>query len=124
MESQANLGFLQFAEIAIRRCQPLFQTVSRTEGQLDRFEPLGQHAAQSAGALPPQLGRLPILIQQRLQLLEAPMQAGPTKRRGEMVEDYCLGPAFGLAALAGIVDDKGIEMGHRAQGPFREAVPR
>ena len=52
------------------------------------------------------------------------MQAGPTKRRGEMVEDHCLGPAFGLAAFARIVDDKGIEMGHRAQGPFREAVPR
>ena len=38
-----------------------------------------------------------------------------------MVEDHRLGAALGLTALARIVDDEGIEMGHGAQGPFREA---
>ncbi len=41
-----------------------------------------------------------------------------------MIEDDGLGTALGLAALAGVVDDEGIEMGHGPQGPFGKAAVR
>ena len=40
------------------------------------------------------------------------MQAGPAQGWGEVVEDHGLAAPFGLGALARIVDDEGVEVGH------------
>ena len=41
-----------------------------------------------------------------------------------MVDDDRLGPALGLGPFAGIVDDEGVQVGHRSQRRFRKTVRR
>ena len=50
------------------------------------------------------------------------MEPGTTQWGCEVIEDDGLGTPLRLAALARIVDDEGIEMGHRAQGPLRKTA--
>jgi gentisate 1,2-dioxygenase len=53
-----------------------------------------------------------------------PMEPSAAQGRGEVVDDHGLGAPFGLGALAGIVNDEGIEVGQGAKGPFRKTLAR
>ena len=52
------------------------------------------------------------------------MKSSPSQGWGQVIEDHGLAAALGLAALAGIVHDEGIEMGQGPKRPFWEAVLR
>ena len=142
MQARADLGLLQLAEVAIGGLEPLepdfvasgspvsaFRAPRGTgrlqlRGQLELVEALKQLLLQLATARRPQFAGLPVLIEQGLQFQQGPIQAGPAQGGSEVVEDHGLAAPFGLGALARIVNDEGIEMGHRPQGPLREAVGR
>ena len=57
-------------------------------------------------------------------LKESPMKQLAGAISAGVVEDHCLGPPLGLAALARVIDDERIQVGHRSEGPLREAVRR
>ena len=77
------------------------------------LQALGQLLGQAQAALTAQLAGLPVLVKQRLQLLQLLVQARPAQGGSEVIEDYRLGAPLGLAALPRIIDDEGIEMGQR-----------
>ncbi len=64
-----------------------------------------------SGAIP---SGFEIFIDQRLQVLEGPVAFGTGQRRGHVVDDDRLRTALGLRALAGIIDDEGVQVRQRA----------
>ena len=62
-----------------------------------------------------------VFVDEGFQGAELAVGFGAGERRGEVVDDDGLGAALGLRALAGVVDDEGVEVGHRAEDGFGEA---
>ena len=62
-----------------------------------------------------------VLVDQRLELGEAAMDLGARHRRHEMVDDHRRRAALGLAALARVVDDEGIDERERPERDLRPA---
>ena len=122
VQAEPDLGFLEFAEVAVRRLQPGFQILLGHGGQLQLLQQGAQPLPQQGGAGAAQLPRLPVFIEQGLQALQVAVQTGPAQGRGQVVEDHRLGTALGLAALPRVIDDEGVEVGQGPQGPFGEAV--
>ena len=50
------------------------------------------------------------------------MQACPSEGWRQVIEDHRLAAALGLGTLAGIVDDEGIKVWQRPQGPLRKTA--
>ena len=131
MQTEADLGFLEFAQIAIGGIQkpiemlvlailPL-RAASVVSGQLQQAQLFCQLGAQQLGPLTAHLARFPVLIHLGLEALQIPMQPRPSQGWGEVIEDHRLGPPFGLGSFARIVDNEGIEVGHGAEGPLGKA---
>ena len=81
-------------------------------------------SASTRGPLRIEIGGERILVDQRLQPCEVVVQFGTGHRWRQMIDNDRAGAAFGLDALAGIVDDKGIEMRQRSQHRIRKAIRR
>ena len=121
MQTQPDLGLLQFAEIAIGLLQLLVEIAGQA-GQRQLLQLLRQLLTQQQGPLGTELAGLPVLIEQRLQSLQLAIKPGPAQGWGEVIQDHRLGTPLGLAALTRIIDDERIEVRQRTQGPFREAA--
>ena len=76
-------------------------------------------AFQQFAACCAQLTRFDVLIKQRFQSQQIPMQSRTTQRWGEVIDDHRLTPSLGLRPLSGIIDDEGIDIGDGSQGQRR-----
>ncbi len=139
VQTVADLHFLEIAEIGIELLQRLVFALALGDASIavetDICDEIEDLLAEKPNAAWIATGRLVIFVDQRLQILQRPVALGPRQRRGQMVDDDSAGPALGLRALAGIVDDKGIEMRQaaedrlgiaflrRAPVPCRAAIP-
>ena len=89
-------------------------------------------ARRSAGSLGgSSASQLRVLVEQLLELGQLVVGLGAHHRRHEVVDDHRVGAALGLHALAGVVDDEGVEERHvgqrgvgRALGAEPEALAR
>ena len=61
------------------------------------------------------------LVHQPLQLLQCAVAAGAGERRRQVIDDHGRPPPLGLAALAGVVHDEGIDVRERPERGLREA---
>ena len=123
MQSRADLRFLELTEIAIGRIQRVIPLAGRQHPlEFRSTELLKDLCPEPLTAGTPELHRFPVLIDQRLQLPQVPMQTRPTERGGEVIEDHRLGAPLGLGAFTRVVHDEGIEVGHGPQGQLREAA--
>ena len=113
METQPDLGFLEFTEVAVGGLQPPIpgRSAAGGGGKLQLSQAVLQLETQGFGAFSSELAGLPVLIEQGLQGLEIAMQAGSSQGRREVIKDHGLAAALGLAALPRIVHDEGIDDG-------------
>ena len=121
MQPRADLRLLEFAEIAIHTIEPLQQGVP-TAGQFQPIQLLLELLLQQGRTATAQLLRLPVLIQQPFQLRQWTVQPSATQWRGEVIKDQGLAAALRLGSLTGVIDDEGIEVGHRPQRQLGEAT--
>ena len=63
-----------------------------------------------------------VFVDQAFEFFEGAVEFGAGQRRRQVVENNGLGTAFGLGALAGVVDDEGIQVGHGAEHGLGVAV--
>ncbi len=87
-------------------------------GFTDQFENV---PLQLAGAARIKQLRFIELIGEQLQIAQRAVGFGTGQRRHQVIDDHRLRAAFGLGALARIVDDERIDIGHRAQYGIRPA---
>ena len=73
---------------------------------------------RAASAAAVEAGGEIVFVDQRFQVLQRAIGFGAGQRRRQMIDDHRRGAALGLGALAGIVDDEGIELGQGAEGDF------
>ena len=60
-----------------------------------------------------------VLVEQLLQPGDVAVRLGPRHRRHQVVDDRRVRAALGLRALAGVVDQEGVDQRHRADAPRR-----
>ncbi len=128
MQAVADLHFLEIAEMRVQRAQGVVGR--RIPRHVDvgieplrarqRQNVLGQHG----GALGIEIGGQRIFVDQGFQPRQIVVQFGARHRRRQMIDDDRAGAALGLDALAGIVDDEGIEMRQRPQHRIGQAIGR
>ena len=126
VEPQPDLGFLEFTEVAVGSLQPPISNRSAAPraGKVQLGQAVLQLEPQGFSAFRSELASLPVFIEQGLQGLEIAVKSSPSQGWGEVIEDHGLAAALGLAALARIVHDEGIEMGQGPKRPFRETLLR
>ena len=128
MQAVADLHLLEIAEMRVERAQGVVGR--RIPRHIDvRIEPLRPRQRQNVlgehgGPLRIEIGGQRILVDQRFQPRQIVVQFGTGHRRRQMIDNDRAGAALGLDALAGIVDDKGIEMRQRSQHRIRQAIGR
>ena len=114
MQAIADLHLLEIAEMRVERAQGVVGR--RIPRHIDvRVEPLRPRQRQDilgehGGPLRIEISGQRIFIDQRLQPCQVVVQFGTGHWRRQMIDDDRAGTALGLDALAGIVDDKRIEM--------------
>ena len=125
MEAVADLQLLELAQVIVELGQGriLAFAVADTAVAVEpdaaaQFEDRAREIAQAARV---HAGRVVILVDELLELGERPVGLGARQGRGQMVDDHRLRAPLGLAALAGVVDDEGIEVRERAEGDLGEA---
>ena len=119
VEPVPDLQFLQITKIIVE-LQKLFgrvlglvdPAIGRNAGAGGRRQNVGQ---ERVGARAIHAGGFVIFVHLRFQLGHDAMAVGLGHRRGQMVDDDGCSAAFGLRALARIIDDERIEMRHRSQ---------
>ena len=62
-------------------------------------------------------GHLGVLVEELLEPGHVVVGVGPGHRRQQVVDDDGVGPALGLGALAGVVDDEGVDERHGRRAP-------
>ncbi len=129
MQPVADLHFLEVAEIGVERLQRL-AGLARWSMPRSRSRPgAAARSPRSPGtrcSAPPRgrHRRRVAFVDQRLQRRERPMQLGAGHRRHQVVNDHRRRAPLGLRALAGIVDDEGIDQRRRPEAELRPAVRR
>ncbi|MCY1411359.1 hypothetical protein D9M71_267440 [compost metagenome] len=63
-----------------------------------------------------------VLVGQQFQMAQRAVGLGPGQRRHQVVDNHRLGPSLGLGALARVIDNKGIDVGHRPKQCIRPAL--
>ena len=128
VQAVADLHFLEVAEIGVELFQRLLLRLALLDAgiavEADIGDEIEDLLAQQLQAARIDAGGFVILVDQRFQILERPIALRPRQRRRQVADDDGGRPALGLAALAGIVDDKRIEMRRRAEDHFRVAAFR
>ena len=111
------LGVLQFAEIPVDVQQKIAEVVGPLiHAQVPVQVGLAHHVPDLS-LQKWQLGRvqglaLVVLVHELLQPGDVAVAVGGGHGRDQVVDDGGVGAAFGLGALAGVVDDEGVEEGH------------
>ena len=126
VETVANLHLLDFAEITIELAERVAAAVCGVYaailvepdggGKLQDARAQGRAAARIDGS------RVEELVHQPLQLLQRAVAAGAGQRRRQVIDDHCSSAPLGLAALAGVVHDEGIDVRERPERGFRKAL--
>ena len=125
VQTGADLGFLEFTEVAVSLLQLLVQAFAvhtvAIHPEVKGRQGIRQRLPQDRDPVAAQLSCLPVLVQQLLQLLLLAMQPGTGQGRREVVENHGLAAPLRLGALARIVHDEGVEVGQGTHGQIREA---
>ena len=126
VEAVADLHLLDFAEITIELAERVAAAVCGVYaailvepdggGKLQDARAQGRAAARIDGS------RVEELVHQPLQLLQRAVAAGAGQRRRQVIDDHRRPPPLGLAALAGVVHDEGIDVRERTERGFRKAL--
>lgn len=117
VQSIANLHFLEVAEIGIQLAQGLIFALTLGDAgiliETDIGDEIEDLLAQQTDAARIAARSLIIFVDQRLQILERAIAFSARQRRRQMIDDDGAGAALGLRALAGIIDDEGVEVRQR-----------
>ena len=125
MEAVPDLHLLDFAEIAVELAERVVAAVARPDAAI-LIQPDGAGKLQDARgerrtAARIERGGIEELVHEALQLLQCAVAAGARQRRRQVVDDHRRAPALGLAALAGVVHDEGIDVRERPERGLGEA---
>ena len=125
VEPVADLHFLDFAEVTIELAKRVVAAVGGLDAAI-LIEPDGGDKLQDScaqGRTPARIDRGGVeeLVYQPLQFLQRAVAAGAGKRRRQVIDDDRSAPPLGLAALAGVVHDEGIDVRNRPERGFRKA---
>ena len=127
MQPVADLHLLEVAEIGVERLQRLAGVDTcrvRGRGRVRRPSAVADDLPLEVLAPPPvDAGGKRVLVDQRLQRRERPVEFGPGHRRHQVVDDHRRGAPLGLRPLAGIVDDEGIDERRRRRGRAPASTP-
>ncbi len=117
MQAIADLRLFQLAEIGVELRQIALGLAGKPciHGKAGHIRERQDLAAQVVDAAGIDAGGLVIFIDQRLEIAQRAIAFGAGERRGQVIDDDNLRAALGLRALAGIVDDEGIEMRQGAE---------
>ncbi|KPY85984.1 primosome assembly protein PriA [Pseudomonas syringae pv. spinaceae] len=129
MQAVANLRFLQVTQISVQTRQPdrrvgvavggvVQRQFTIDTGFTDQFENV---PLQLAGPARIEQLRLIELVGEQLQIAQRAVGFGTGQRRHQVIDDHRLRAAFGLSALARVIDDERIDIGHGAQHGIRPA---
>ena len=126
MQAVADLKFLQVAQVIVE-LEKLFAfilavldaAVLRDPGPSCRCQDICQK--QRVRPRPVHAGGLVIFVHLRFEFGHHAVTVGLRHRRRQMVEDHRRRPPLRLRSLAGVIDDKGIEVRQRAKNGFRQA---
>ena len=128
VQPRAHLRLLEFAEITIGQIEGIgvIGSIRRRCGQqirqLELRQPDQHLLPQALCPVRPELHRLPVLIDQGLQITQIAMQPGTSQGGREVIKDHRLGAALGLGTFARVVDDERIDVRQRPQRPFRKTA--
>ncbi len=123
-----DLQLLELAEVVVELGKGGVRAIARFDADV-AVEPeapaQGQDLApQVSGAARVDPGRVVVLVDQPLELGKRPVGFRARERRRQMVDDHRGTPPLGLAALARVVDDEGVDVGQRPERRLREAAGR
>ena len=125
VETVANLHLLDFAEITVEFAKRVAAAVRGLDAAIlvepDGGGKLQDARAQGRATTRIDRGRVEELVHQPLQLLQCAVAAGAGQRRRQVIDDDRSAPPLGLAALAGVVHDEGIDVRERPERGFRKA---
>ena len=128
MQAVADLHFLELAQVVVDPRERLVGAVAcgdaavAVEAEAPReVEDFAAEQRQPARVDP---RGLVILVDKPFQFRQRAVALGAGHGRGEVVDDDCCGAAFGLASLAGVIDDEGVEMRQRPEGGLGETLFR
>ena len=129
VEAVANLHLLDLAEIAIELAERVVAVVVGLDAAIlvepDRRGKLQDARAQRRTPARIEGSGVEELVHQPLQLLQRTVAARARQRRRQVIDDHRRPPPLGLAALAGVVDDEGIDVRDRPRAQLPESsLPR
>ena len=128
VEAVADLHLLDLAEITVELAERVVVAVGGRDAAIlvepDGGGKLQDARAQRRTAARIERGGVEELVHQPLQLFQRAMAAGARQRRRQMIDDHRGAPPLGLAALAGIVHDEGIDVRDRPERGFRKTLGR
>ena len=126
MEAVADLHLLDFAEIAIELAERVVAAVGGLDAAIlvesGRRGKLQDARAQGWATAWIDRGGVEELVDQPLQLLQRAVAAGAGKRRRQVIDDDGGAAPLGLAALAGVVHDEGVDVRERPERGLRKAL--
>ena len=125
MEAVADLQLLDLAQVIVDAREMLgggiagidAEIAGEAQGLAALEDPLAE-VGQAAGI---ECGRLVVLVDQGLELRELAPALGTGHGWGEVVDNDRSRTALGLGALAGVVDDERVEVGHRPEHGLGQA---
>ena len=120
------MHLLDFAEIAVELAERVVAAVGGLDAailiQPGRRGKLQDARAQGRASARIDRGGVEELVHQPLQLLQRAVAAGAGERRRQVIDDHRSAAPLGLAALAGVVHDEGIDVRERPERGLREAL--
>ena len=126
VETVANLHLLDFAQITIELAERVAAAVCGVYAAIlvepDGGGKLQDARAQGRATTRVDRGSVEELVHQPLQLLQRAVAAGAGERWRQVIDDHCSPAPLGLAALAGVVHDEGIDVRERPERGFRKAL--
>ena len=126
VEAVPDLHLLDFAKITVELAERVVAAVCGLDAAIlvepDGGGKLQDARAQGRAAARIDRGRVEELVHQPLQLLQRAVAAGAGERRRQVIDDHRSPPPLGLAALAGVVHDEGIDVRERPERGLRKAL--
>ena len=128
VETVPDLHLLDFAEITVQLAERVVAAIRRLDAAI-LIQPNGGGKLQDArgerrAAAWIDRGGVEELVHQPLQLLQRAVAAGACERRRQVIDDDRSAPPLGLAALARVVHDEGVDVGERPERSLRKALGR
>ena len=129
MQTVADLRFFQFAQIGVGGveqalfffcCARAFE--AQIEMQVVAQDVVEDLTAQQFGAARVEHQGFVVFIHLAFEIARGAVAFGARQRWHEVVDDHRLGTALGLGAFTRVVDDEGVEIGHRAERQIGPAL--